>query len=139
MRQLVFAVAFFLMLQCTACNWCEQPVFMEHRRPAKVPSDAVLVQLAKGGVWQRCEVASTTGKIRCQIFNWKGGLLYDEIFLPYDPGPALRASDLKIPPYVPAVGPDWVCLQNGRILLPTSRFEQLKSFLDKTKPKDGTR
>ncbi len=139
MRQLVFAVALVLMLQSTACNWSDQPVLLEHRRPTNVPWDAVLVQLAKGGVWQRCEVASSAGKIRCQIFNWKGGLLYDEIFLPYDQGPAVPASDLKIPPYVPAVGPDWVCLRNGRILLPTSRFDQLKSFLDKSTPKDGSR
>ena len=139
MKQLALAVAFLLMLQCTACNWSDQPVLLAHRRPANIPSDAVLVQLAKGGVWQRCETTSTTGKTRCQIFNWKGGLLYDEIFLPYDQGSALSESDLKIPPYLPTVGPDWVCLQNGRILLPTSRFHQLKSFLDKTTPKDGTR
>ncbi len=139
MRNLSLAITILLMLYCTACNWSDQPVFLEYRRPPNVPSDAVLVQLAKGGVWQRCTLEATAGKNRCQIFNWKGGLIYDENFLPYDQGPTVGASDLRIPRYVPAVGPDWVCLENGRILLPASRFDQLKSFLDKTTPKVGTR
>lgn len=139
MRGALLTIPVLLMLHCTACNWSDQPVFLDNRRPASVPADAVLVQLAKGGVWQRCELEATTGKNRCQIFNWKGGLMYDEIFLPYDGGTALGTSDLRIPRYVPAVGPDWVCLENGRILLPASRFEQLKAFLDKSTPKEGAR
>lgn len=139
MKQLLIGVVFFFMLQCTGCYWSNQPVYLEYRRPANVPLDAVLVQLAKGGVWQRCEAVSTTGQTRCQIFTWKGGLLYDEIFLPYDQGPTPEAPDLKIPSYVPAVGSDWVCLQNGRILLPMSRFDELKAFLSKGSSKDGTR
>ena len=139
MRKLSRIIAIPLMLYCAACNWSDQPVLLEHRRPPSVPSDAVLVQLAKGGVWQHCEVEASTGKDRCQIFNWRGGLLYDEIFLPYDQGPSVTTSDLRIPRYVPAVGPDWVCLENGRILLPASRFDELKAFLDKTTPRDRTR
>ena len=127
------------VLQYTGCYWSDQPVLLEYRRPPNVPIDAVLVQLAKGGVWQHCGVESTTGKNRCQIFNWKGGLLYDETFLPYDQGPTVGLSDLKIPKYVPAVGPDWVCLENGRILLPESRFDQLKAFLERTTPKQSAR
>ncbi|WP_031497556.1 hypothetical protein [Bryobacter aggregatus] len=139
MRCALLVILALLVLQSTGCSWFDQPMFLEYRRPQNVPTDAVLVQLAKGGVWQKCNVASATGKNRCQIFNWKGELLYDEIFLPYDQGPTIEFSDLRIPKYAAAVGPDWVCLENGRILLPESRFEQLKEFLDRTTPKDSPR
>ena len=133
----VFSVVATMMLviHSGGCTyWSNQPVFLESRRPKSVPPDAVLVQLAKGGVWQRCEVDASTSANRCQIFSWKGQSLYDEMFLPYDQGPAVAHADLRIPRYLPAVGPDWVCLKNGRILLPLSRFDQLKVFLDRTTP-----
>lgn len=139
MKWVYLTILALLVVQSTGCSWSDQPVLLEYRRPTNVAANAVLVQLAKGGVWQRCWVDSATRKNRCQIFNWKGGLLYDETFLPYDQGSTVGLSDLRIPKYVPAVGPDWVCLENGRILLPESRFEQLKAFLDRTTPKDSAR
>ena len=138
MRNSLLILPCLLMIQTLGCNWSDQPVFLEYRRPANVPSDAVLVQLSKGGAWQRCEVNSSTKQNRCQIFNWKGGVLYDETFLPYDEGLPVGSADLRIPRYVPAVGLDWICLENGRILLPESRFQELKSFLGKGTPNDNT-
>ena len=43
-----------LVLECIGCNWSDQPMILKYRRPDNVPSDASLVELAKGGVWQRC-------------------------------------------------------------------------------------
>jgi hypothetical protein len=120
------------------CSLKDQPLFLERRRPANVPADASLVDMPKGGVWQHCTFDSAVSANRCQIYNWGGEVLYDEVFLPYDGGPPILQADLKIPRYLPSVGLGWVCLKNGRILLPKSRFEDLKKFLDRTsvqKPK----
>ena len=127
--KLTLPVLMIFFLCILSCSLEDQPVFLQYRRPSSIPSDSVLVQMPKGGVWQHCEVRTESGTIYCQIYNWKGRALYNEQFLPYDGGPAPTAKDLKIPQFVPNVSPDWVCLQNGRILMPASRFDQLKNFL----------
>ena len=127
------------LLGMVGCTRKDQPLFLEYRRPANVPAEASLVDMPKGGVWQHCTFDPAVNTNRCQIYGWRGTVLYDEIFLPYDGGAAVSSADLMIPRYAPTVGDDWICLKNGRILLPKSRFEDIKKFLDRTsvqKPKE---
>ena len=105
-------------------------MFLKYRRPANVPSDATLVDEPKGGLWQRCILDTGANANRCQIYNWRGGLLYDEAFLAYDGGGVVAQVYLKIPGYSPLSGPDRICLANGRILIPKSRFDQVKRHLE---------
>lgn len=131
MNQAVLATSLVLCLTMSGCKLLQnQPVLLEHRRPANVPDDAALVDQPKGGLWQHCEAETAANTIRCQIYNWGGGLLYDEVFLPYDGGAAVLQVDLKIPRYAPLSGPDRICLQNGRILIPKSRYDEVKRHLD---------
>jgi hypothetical protein len=108
-------------------------------RPRNVPSDAVLVQFDEGEVWQRCAIEPATSFVRCQIFSDKGRSEHDESFFPYDQGPTLEPSELKVASKDPNAGPDWVCLENGRILMPGSRYDYVKSVLDKKLAKDHNR
>lgn len=131
MNRTVLAAYLALYLAVSGCKLLEnQPVLLEHRRPANVPDDAALVDQPKGGLWQRCVAEKEGNANRCQIYNWGGALLYDEVFLPYDGGGAVNQVDIKIPRYAPLSGPDRVCLQNGRILIPKSRYDEVKRHLD---------
>jgi hypothetical protein len=112
----------------------EQP-----QRPKNVPSDAILVKYEEGAVWQRCAITPTNGFIRCQIYSEKGRTEHDESFFPYDEGPTLEPAELKIAANDPDAGPDWVCLENGRILMPGSRYDYVKGVLNKKLPKERQR
>ncbi len=129
-RVLRLGLPVLLALIACSCNLSDQPVFLKYRRPANVPSDATLVDQPKGGLWQHCIFEPETNTDRCQIYNWRGGLLYDEAFLAYDGAGAVAQVDLKIPGYAALSGPDRVCLANGRILIPRSRYEEVKRHLD---------
>jgi hypothetical protein len=129
-RMLGFGLTVLLALATSSCNLSDQPIFLKYRRPANVPSDATLVDQAKGGIWQRCILDTRATANRCQIYNWRGGLLYDEVFLAYDGGGIVVQADLKIPGYTALSGPDRVCLANGRILIPKSRYDDVKRYLD---------
>jgi hypothetical protein len=116
-------------------------------RPKNVPSDAILVEFDsesdsgsdKDAVWQRCAIEPTTSFVRCQIFSGKGRTEHDESFFPYDEGPTLEPSELKIAAKDPDAGPDWICLENGRILMPGSRYDYVKGVLNKKLPKERKR
>jgi hypothetical protein len=54
----------------------------------------------------------------------------DEEFLPYDGGTQPTGEELKIATYPLFPGPDRIFLINGRVLLPRSRFDELKKFVD---------
>ena len=56
-------------------------------------------------------------------------MIYDEVFLPYDGGPAVQEAELKIARQPRECTPDYVELENGRLLLPQSRFDDLKEFI----------
>jgi hypothetical protein len=101
------------------------------KRPANLPQDAVFVLAAKGGYWQRCTFVSAGHTARCQIFNIGGETLYDDTFASYD-GHAIDASELRIAQYdkPPHSGPDRICLSNGRVLVPQSEMERLRSFFE---------
>ena len=68
--------------------------------------------------------------VHCQIWNGVGLVLVAEEFLPYDGGPAPTAEELKIPTDANFAGPDRIFLANKRVLLPRSRFDELKKFVD---------
>jgi hypothetical protein len=116
-----------MLLLCFACTRKSEVV-----RPERVPSDATYVAGGKlGGWWQECTSVTPGQSVHCRIWNGAGRVLEDEDFLPYDGGTAPAADTLRIStdPSVPG-GPDRVFLSNGRILLPRSRFDELKKFID---------
>jgi hypothetical protein len=59
-------------------------------------------------------------------------VLVDEVFLPYDGGAPIQPAQLKIPRHALGAGPYWVNLENGRILIPKSRFDEIKREFDRT-------
>lgn len=68
-----------------------------------------------------------------------GEILSDEVFLPYDGGKAAEETELKIVSDSGLAGPQYVCLKNGRILIPESHFEQQRRFIDWATGKSKTR
>lgn len=129
-RMLVLGLTALLVLIECSCRLSDQPMFLEYRRPANVPPDATLVDQAKGGLWERCVYDPQKSANRCEVYNWRGGVLYNDEFLPYDGGAPVQPNELKISKYAPLAGPDAICLQNGRILLPKSGYERAKKHLD---------
>ena len=108
-------------------------------RPADVPSDATYVAGGKlGGWWQQCALANGGRAVHCRIWNGAGLVLYDEEFLPYDGGASPTADELKVAPEPTFPGPDRIFLSNGRVLLPQSRFGELKRFVDWLKGKTSS-
>ena len=125
-------------LSATSCTILrDQPLFVEERRPSSVPKDAVFVQGAMGGWWEHCDAGAKdeAGENHCVIYNWKGELLYDEPFLPYDGGARASAEELTIPSESPNSGPDRIALKNGRVLIPKSDYLRIKAFLDNVNAK----
>jgi hypothetical protein len=129
-------IATFVMLQSVASGLFYQSEDHQPSRPRNVPPDAVFVQFDKGAVWQRCRIEPVTSFVRCQIFSEKGRTEHDESFFPYDQGPTLEPRELTIASKDPDAGPDWICLENGRILMPGSRYDYVKSALDKKLQKE---
>jgi hypothetical protein len=120
-----------LSLSLTAC---------QHPRPQNVPIDSVYVNGIKGdGWWQHCSYDGPRDVDYCQIYNWGGGIIWDEVFLPYDGGAAAKRSELIIDNQNRLAGPQYVCLKNGRILIPNSDFENQRRFLDRRTGKSQTR
>jgi len=101
-------------------------------RPENVPADAVFVRGAKIGWWQQCTPGSSGQPVHCRIWGGPNStlILVDEEFLPYDGGPPPTADELKIAPDPTFPGPDRIILTNNRYLLPQSRFDELKKFVD---------
>jgi hypothetical protein len=113
------------LLLCFACARESAVV-----RPEGVPPDATYVAGGKvGGWWQQCTAVNQT--VHCRIWNGAGLVLEDEEFLPYDSGALPIADELKISPEPTFPGPDRIFLSNNRVLLPESRFDELKRFVDR--------
>jgi uncharacterized protein YceK len=102
----------------------------KRERPNNIPRDSVYVEGGEAGWWQHCSYDLNQDTNYCQIYNLGGETLYDEIFLPYDGGKAVKVSDLNIDGYSIPTGPNYVHLKNGRILIPKSIFERESKFLD---------
>ncbi len=117
----VEVLLFSVLLACSACS---PPTL-----PTGVAADSAWVESVKGGYWQRCEVSSPDG-VRCTIWNAKGIVLVDEAFRPIDGGPLPTAAMLAhLRTGGPCTGAYQVCLSDGRILLPISRYDEMKAFI----------
>jgi hypothetical protein len=108
-------------------------------RPSNVPENSVYAVGANVGWWQRCSFEPKQDIDHCQIFNVGGDIISDEVFLPYDGGDAAKQSELEIVSNSKLAGPQYVCLKNGRILIPKSTFEGQKRYLDWATGKSKTR
>lgn len=105
-------------------------------RPPNVPADAVKVIGTKGtGPWQSCELRSD-GRVRCWIYNIKGEILYDDLFVVYSGQPPKSDSDLRISP---KGGDQWILLENGTVLIPEGQRAKMTRFLDWLFGKRATR
>jgi hypothetical protein len=121
------------LLLCFACGRKSGVV-----RPEGVPVDAMFVNGVKGiGWWQQCSPAISGQVLDCRIWNRGGLVLEDEEFLPYDGGASPTIDELKISSDTTFAGPDRIYLSNGRVLLPRSRFDELKKFVDSLNGKAG--
>jgi len=135
-RQHRYAVALCVgvLLSCLSLAGCK------HARPENVPVDSVYVDAPWAeGWWQHCSYLATQAIDHCQTFNWGGGTIKDEEFIPYDGGTAAKESELTIDNGARLAGPYIVCLKNGRILIPKSDFENQKRFIDWMTGKSKTR
>ena len=110
---------------------CFVLVGCEPARPNNVPQDSVLVNGANEHWWERCSYDQKEDLDHCQIFNAGGGVIWNEVFLPYDGGKAVRQTELMIDNEARLKSWQYVCLRNGRILIPKSGFENQKEFLDR--------
>jgi len=103
----------------------------EPARPRGVPEGAVLVNGPDEHWWQWCSYDQKDDSDHCEIFNGGGDVIWNEVFLPYDGGKAASESELKIDSDTSLKSFQYVCLKNGRILIPKSGFENQKEFLDR--------
>ena len=100
------------------------------KRPANVPGTAIFASGGKVGWWHYCEFDRNDNQAHCTIWNHGGLVLHAGVFLPSDRKP-LRADELKF-----VYNERWtdnaqfICLQNGRILVPASDFDRLSQFAD---------
>jgi hypothetical protein len=102
----------------------------EVNRPENVPIDAVFVRGAKVGWWQQCKTTNASQAVYCRIWNGAGLVLENEEFIPHDGGAPPKVGELSIESDPKFPGPDRIFLTNGRILLPRSRFDEMKQFVD---------
>jgi hypothetical protein len=100
-------------------------------RPNNVPKDSVRVSGADEHWWEWCSYDQKEDADHCEIFNGGGQVLWNEMFLPYDGGKAARETELMIDNETHLKSWQYVCLKNGRILIPKSGFENQKEFLDR--------
>jgi len=100
------------------------------KRPTNVPYRAVPIPVVKGVLWQSCTYDAEKAADHCTIQNSDGQIMYDEVFVPYDDGPAVQQPDLCITARTPYSGDDRIHLRNGRVLIPVSRKADLTRFLD---------
>ena len=127
-------VAAIIVFLACGCARDKQPV-----RPSNVAVDAVAIHGSKTVWWQQCTILDADASTRCRIWNAGGLVLYDEAFLPYDEQTPLTKGDLTIAVEPTFPGPDRIWLANGRVLLPQSRFKDLKKFVDWLKGQTPTR
>lgn len=115
--------AVLLLWALTMCAACGPP-----DRPKNVPRDSTFVDGGKSGYWQRCK-ALPDDVVWCTVWNQGGAVLLDERFRPIDEGPVPSVEELRsLRAGGPCTGAYRVCLSNGRMLLPHSRFDELKAF-----------
>ncbi|MEO8658950.1 MAG: hypothetical protein ABI693_10795 [Bryobacteraceae bacterium] len=100
---------------------------LERSRPQNVLKDAVYVGPAVGW-WEHCAYLPAQRIDQCRIWNYRGGILEEGEFVPYDQGAPATSDQLRI--VDGGSGPDRIVLRNGRTLIPKSREVQMRRFLD---------
>lgn len=103
----------------------------QEQRPAEVPASAVRIPSVKRSIWQQCTYDQSTDTDQCTIYGSDGRALERGVFVPYDGGSAVRGPDLRISDGGKLSGLDRIHLENGRILIPKSREQDLREFLDR--------
>jgi hypothetical protein len=104
-------------------------------RPANVSADAVRIEGGKTQWWITCRYKAEADV--CKVFNAGGVVIVDEVFRPYDGGPPVLEQDLRIDERRSHI--DVLYLQNGRILLATTRFDYWKPLIDKMRSENRHR
>jgi hypothetical protein len=96
-------------------------------RPQNAPADAVKVIAPKGtGPWQSCKLTQE-GQVHCWMYNDRGEVLYDDIFVVYSGAQPRSGSDLRISS---DGGEQWIRLENGTVLIPRTQRAEMTGFLD---------
>lgn len=89
--------------------------------------------------WDYCWFDSVRSVSRCQIFDKGGGIIYEDIFLPYEGQGPTSADELKVSARQDGGGYEWIRLENGTILIPRSSYDKIKRGLDWEKGRRSTR
>jgi hypothetical protein len=97
------------------------------RRPQNVSVKATPVAIPHGYDWDYCWVDKTVNVNRCRIYNGDGLILYDDIFVRYEGSGVVPEDSLQISQ---KGGEQWIELQDGVILIPQSRYGQVKRLID---------
>jgi len=114
-----------LMLLCPAMLVAGCDFVSRKPMPSNVPRDAVEIpMIGKSTGWVKCSLDSSD--TRCVVFNINGVVVRDDIFLPFDGGPTVTASELQMAR--DDSGADYVWLRHGRLLLPRTNFDEHKEF-----------
>jgi len=92
------------------------------------------------GWWLSC--SDDAGHNRCKLSNRAGGTEYEGEFIPYGSKDPIPADQLKIDPEKTRDNKVWigealvplVFLENGRVLIPASKYEEGARLLEQPKP-----
>jgi hypothetical protein len=121
-----------VLLAIAAIAVCFMVARRQPARPKSIPEDSAFVHGGEDHWWERCSCDTKEDTNRCQVFNARGAVIWNEVFLPYEGGKAAKEAELQVDGESRIAGPQYVCLKNGRILIPKSSFESFKEFLDRT-------
>jgi hypothetical protein len=101
------------------------------KRPDNVPASATLVLQRFDAFWQYCWLDHNANKNRCKIFNRVGGVIRDEVFIPYSGDGPIPESRLKVGK---GGDVDYVELQDGTFLIPENGYQEIRKELEHVKP-----
>lgn len=110
-----------VMALLQACSWPEAPP-----RPPNVPLDAERLGGWKVSWWVKCSYRS--GVDVCTVFNSRGLMLWDSVYRPYDGGPPVLESELRID--LRHSDFQELHLKNGRILIQERVFDEVKRAIE---------
>ena len=86
--------------------------------------------MVKGYWYVNCWLDKVENVDRCRIYHSDGGVLHEDVYLPYDGSGTVPAERLQISRSTGSNGPYIVYLRDGTILLTRSDFEHQRRFID---------